>query len=106
MLPAPRSAGPSMRLKIGQRDLARRSLDSTSGSDAVVGLLPATPSGRWPCNGRADPDHDREGRGLVLNSVLVSRVADRTVMDMRRIFYRAALRMDQPQFDRIGATRS
>lgn len=45
-----------------------------------------------------------KGLCLVLNAVLVSRVAGRTVMDMRRMFYRAALEMDQKTLDRHGTT--
>jgi ATP-binding cassette subfamily B protein/subfamily B ATP-binding cassette protein MsbA len=45
-----------------------------------------------------------KGVCLVLNVVLVARVANRTAMDMRRIFYRAALRMDQQEIDRLGTT--
>lgn len=43
-----------------------------------------------------------KGLCLVLNTLLVSRVADRTVMDMRRDFYRAALTMDQKTLDKHG----
>ncbi|MFV1964856.1 MAG: ABC transporter ATP-binding protein [Pirellulaceae bacterium] len=45
-----------------------------------------------------------KGICLVLNVILVARVADRTAMDMRRMFYRSALQMDQQEFDRLGTT--
>ena len=45
-----------------------------------------------------------KGGLLVLNVVLVSRVADRTVLDMRRTFYRSALEMDQSRLDAIGTS--
>jgi len=43
-----------------------------------------------------------KGVCVVLNTVLVARVADRTVVDMRRMFYRRALDMDQATLDRLG----
>ena len=43
-----------------------------------------------------------KGVCLIANSLLVLRVADRTIMDMRRQFYRASLEMDQKTLDRCG----
>ena len=45
-----------------------------------------------------------KGVFLVLSSVLVARIAHRTVMDMRRIYYRKALELDQIRIDRLGTT--
>jgi ATP-binding cassette, subfamily B, bacterial MsbA len=39
---------------------------------------------------------------LVISAVLVARVANRTVMDMRRIYYRKALELDQRRIENIG----
>lgn len=39
---------------------------------------------------------------LVVSSILVARVANQTVMDMRRIYFRKALDMDQRRIDNIG----
>ncbi len=44
-----------------------------------------------------------KGVCMVLNTVLVARVANRTAMDMQRIFYRAALGMDQQRIETTGA---
>lgn len=41
---------------------------------------------------------------LVLSAILVARVASATVMDMRRIYYRKALELDQRKIDRMGAS--
>lgn len=43
-----------------------------------------------------------KGACLVLNSVMVARIAQRTGLVMRRQFYSAALRMDQQTIDRKG----
>lgn len=45
-----------------------------------------------------------KGIFLILGVVLVSRVAHRTVMDLRRTFYREALLIDQRRVDRIGTS--
>ena len=45
-----------------------------------------------------------KGICLVLETMLVSRVACRTVMDMRRNFYRATLEMDQKALDAHGTS--
>jgi ATP-binding cassette subfamily B protein/subfamily B ATP-binding cassette protein MsbA len=45
-----------------------------------------------------------KGICLVLETLLVARVANRTVMDMRRQFYRAALEMDQRTLDGHGTS--
>lgn len=42
---------------------------------------------------------------LVINVVLVARIADRTVMDMRRLFFARAMQMDQKRLDKHGATQ-
>ncbi len=39
---------------------------------------------------------------LVVSAVLVARASNRTVMDMRRIYYRKALDLDQRRIDNIG----
>ena len=41
---------------------------------------------------------------LVLSTILVARVSCATVMDMRRIYYRRALELDQNRIDRMGAS--
>ncbi len=41
---------------------------------------------------------------LVLSTILVARIADRTVMDMRRIYYRKALELDQRKIERMGTS--
>ncbi|MEZ6095223.1 MAG: ABC transporter ATP-binding protein [Pirellulaceae bacterium] len=41
---------------------------------------------------------------LVINAILVARIANRTVMDMRRIYYRKALKMDQRRIDNMGTS--
>ncbi|MEM7456532.1 MAG: ABC transporter ATP-binding protein [Planctomycetota bacterium] len=41
---------------------------------------------------------------LVISSVLCARVANRTVMDLRRIYYRKALMLDQKRIDRMGTS--
>lgn len=45
-----------------------------------------------------------KGICLVIGVVLVSRIAHKTVLDMRREFYREALLMDQKRIDRIGTS--
>ncbi len=45
-----------------------------------------------------------KGVFLVLGSILVARVANKTVMDMRRIYYRKALELDQIRIDRLGTS--
>ncbi len=42
---------------------------------------------------------------LVISSVLDARVANKTVMDLRRIYYRKALELDQSRLDRMGTSR-
>ncbi len=46
-----------------------------------------------------------KGVCLVLNVVLVAKIAAGTVTDMRRIFFRRMLKMDQAEIDRVGTTR-
>ena len=46
-----------------------------------------------------------KGGFLVLSAILTARVASKTVMDLRRIFYRKALELDQRRIDRIGTSR-
>ena len=41
---------------------------------------------------------------LVMASLLVAHVANRTVMDLRRIYYRKALELDQRRIDRMGTS--
>jgi ATP-binding cassette subfamily B protein/subfamily B ATP-binding cassette protein MsbA len=41
---------------------------------------------------------------LVIGAILDARVAERTVLDMRRIFYRKALELDQRRIDCIGTS--
>jgi len=41
---------------------------------------------------------------LVISAILDARVAERTVFDMRRIFYRKALELDQRRIDNIGTS--
>ena len=41
---------------------------------------------------------------LVFSAILDARVAERTVYDMRRIFYRKALELDQRRIDNIGTS--
>ena len=41
---------------------------------------------------------------LVINAILVARVANRTVMDLRRIYYRKALELDQRRINLIGTS--
>ena len=41
---------------------------------------------------------------LVLSAILVARVANKTVMDLRRIYYRKALDLDQAKIDRMGTS--
>ena len=41
---------------------------------------------------------------LVLSTILVSRVANRTVMDMRRSYYRKALELDQKKIETLGTS--
>ena len=41
---------------------------------------------------------------LVVSAILDARVAERTVYDMRRIFYRKALELDQRRIDNIGTS--
>lgn len=45
-----------------------------------------------------------KGGLLVISVLLVSRVANRTVMDLRRIYYRKALELDQRRIDRMGTS--
>jgi ATP-binding cassette subfamily B protein/subfamily B ATP-binding cassette protein MsbA len=46
-----------------------------------------------------------KGACLVLNTVLVSRIAAATATDLRRIFFRDILKMDQRKIDRLGVTQ-
>lgn len=41
---------------------------------------------------------------LVVSAILVARVANKTVMDLRRIYYRKALELDQRRIDRLGTS--
>lgn len=41
---------------------------------------------------------------LVVSAILVDRVANKTVMDLRRIYYRKALELDQRRIDRLGTS--
>lgn len=41
---------------------------------------------------------------LVVSAILVARVANKTVMDLRRIYYRKALELDQQRIDRLGTS--
>ena len=45
-----------------------------------------------------------KGICLVLSVVLVARISSGTVVDLRRIFFREMLRMDQRTIDRLGTT--
>ena len=45
-----------------------------------------------------------KGMFLVLSTILVGRVANRTVWDMRRIYYRKALEMDQQKIETMGTS--
>ncbi len=45
-----------------------------------------------------------KGVFLILSCLFVARIANGTVMDMRRIYYRKALELDQIRIDRIGTT--
>ena len=45
-----------------------------------------------------------KGIFLILSCLCVARVANGTVMDLRRIYYRKALELDQIRIDRIGTT--
>lgn len=45
-----------------------------------------------------------KGVCLVLNTYLVSRVANATTVDLRRMFFRSMLRMDQRKIDAIGTS--
>lgn len=45
-----------------------------------------------------------KGFFLVASSFLTARVASKTVMDMRRIYYRKALELDQKKIDRLGTS--
>jgi ATP-binding cassette subfamily B protein/subfamily B ATP-binding cassette protein MsbA len=41
---------------------------------------------------------------LVVSAILDARVSERTVLDLRRIYYRKALELDQRRIDRIGTS--
>lgn len=45
-----------------------------------------------------------KGIMLVLSAILVARVANRTVMDLRRIYYRKALELDQRRIEMLGTS--
>lgn len=45
-----------------------------------------------------------KGVMLVFSAILVARVANRTVMDMRRIYYRKALELDQRRIELLGTS--
>lgn len=45
-----------------------------------------------------------KGVFLVMSTVLVARVANRTIYDMRRIYFRKAMEIDQIRVDRIGTS--
>ena len=71
----------------------------------VPGLLPKTPFGTLLLlMGLLVAATIAKGICLVLNVVLVSRVVNRTVMDMRRIFFRLALTMDQKRIEQLGTS--
>ena len=46
-----------------------------------------------------------KGVFLVISTVLVARIANRTIYDMRRIYFRKALEIDQMRVDRVGTSR-
>ena len=46
-----------------------------------------------------------KGVFLVISTCLVARIANRTIYDMRRIYYRKALEIDQMRVDRAGTSR-
>ena len=41
---------------------------------------------------------------LVISAILVAKVANKTVMDLRRIYYRKALELDQKRIDKMGTS--
>ncbi len=41
---------------------------------------------------------------LVISAILVAHIADKTVMDLRRIYYRKALELDQRKIERLGTS--
>ena len=45
-----------------------------------------------------------KGVMLILSTILVSRVSQRTILDMRRIYYRRALEMDQQKIEQLGTS--
>ena len=45
-----------------------------------------------------------KGIVLVFSAILVARVANRTVMDLRRIYYRKALELDQRRIEKLGTS--
>ncbi len=45
-----------------------------------------------------------KGIMLVLSAILVARIANRTVMDLRRIYYRKALELDQRRIEVLGTS--
>ena len=89
------------RLKANQGKLDRyRSLKSW-----VEGRLPKTPFGTLILvMGLLVVATIIKGICLVLNAVLVARVVNRTVMDLRRVFFRRALLMDQRRIEQLGTS--
>lgn len=45
-----------------------------------------------------------KGAMLILSTILVARVSSRTILDMRRIYYRKALELDQKQIETMGTS--
>ena len=45
-----------------------------------------------------------KGAMLILSTILVARVSSRTILDMRRIYYRKALELDQKQIENMGTS--
>ena len=45
-----------------------------------------------------------KGVMLILSTILVARVSNRTILDMRRIYYRKALELDQTQIESMGTS--
>ena len=46
-----------------------------------------------------------KGLFLIISTVLVARIANRTIYDMRRIYFRKAMEIDQMRVDRVGTSR-
>ena len=97
----------SLSLTTGRREVEERSLAFYSSlKRRLSGTLPSTAFGTLALlMGLLVAATVLKGICLVLNVILVARVADRTAMDMRRIFYRSALEMDQNKIDNLGTTQ-